>query len=51
MTLRDRPEAQARALAVGILGLVALSYAPSLSGDWVWDDLMQIAGSGALARP
>ncbi|MBW2421559.1 MAG: tetratricopeptide repeat protein [Deltaproteobacteria bacterium] len=51
MTLRDRPEAQARVLAVGILGLVALSYAPSLSGDWVWDDLMQIAGSGALARP
>jgi len=55
MTSRDRPGApsqfQAPALAVGVLCLVALSYAPSLSGDWVWDDVMQIAGSGALERP
>ena len=38
-------------LAVGVLLLVALCYAPSLSGDWVWDDVSQIAHSGALERP
>jgi len=39
------------ALPAAVLVLIVLTYAPSLGGDWVWDDRHQIADSGALQQP
>jgi hypothetical protein len=34
-----------------VLGATALLYAPSLAGDWVWDDFHVIANSPAIREP
>jgi len=34
-----------------VLGVTALLYAPSLAGDWVWDDFHVIAKNPAIHEP
>jgi tetratricopeptide (TPR) repeat protein len=34
-----------------VLGATALLYAPSLAGDWVWDDFLVIANNPAIPEP
>ena len=39
------------AVAAALLGLTVLAYSPSLTGEFVWDDVILIRDNAALATP
>ena len=41
----------ARLIPVLAVLAVLLAFAPSLQGEWVWDDRYQLAGNAALDEP